>query len=57
MTSKEFKKIQQDLGLNNKKMADALKTSYRNIDNWRGGKSRIPGPVIVALYFLIEQHK
>lgn len=57
MTPGEFKKIQQDLGLNNRKMAEALKTSYRNVDNWRGGKSRISGPIIVAMYFLIERHK
>ncbi len=57
MTAKEFKKAQQDLGLNNREMAEALKTSTRNIDNWRAGKVRVPGPVVVALYLLGNQTK
>ena len=52
MNSKEFKKIQKKLGLNNKEMAKALKTPPRTIDNWRGGKSRIPGAVVVVLHLL-----
>lgn len=55
MKVNEFKKIQEDLGLNNQEIADALRTSRRNIDNWRSGKIRVPGPVIVALYLLIER--
>lgn len=56
MTSKEFKKIQKGLGLKNKELAQALKTPPRSIDNWRGGKSRIPGAVIVALHLLLEKY-
>lgn len=55
MTSTEFKEIQKKLDLKNREMAKALITSPRNVDNWRGGKCRIPGPVIVALYCLIER--
>ena len=54
MTSKEFKEIQSLLGLTNKAMADILKTAPRNVDNWRSGRIRVPGPVIVALYFLAD---
>ena len=56
MTSKEFKKIQKQLNLTNKAIALALKTPPRNIDNWRSGRIRVPGPVVVALYFLTEKH-
>jgi len=55
MTSIEFKKIQAELKLTNKEMASALITSPRNIANWRCGKIRVPGPVIVAMYCLIER--
>ena len=57
MTSKEFKDIQKQLDLTNKAMAEVLKTAIRNVDNWRSGRIRVPGPVIVALYFLIERQE
>lgn len=55
MKTSDFKKIQKDFGFTNQEMANALKTSRRNIDNWRSGRIRVPGPVVVALYFLIER--
>ena len=57
MTATEFKKVQKNLGLTNKAMALALKTSPRNIANWRSGRIRVPGPVIVALYLLTEKER
>lgn len=52
MTSSEFKEVQRELGLTNKKMATVLSVSLRTVEKWRQGSRSIPGPAEVALALL-----
>ncbi len=49
MTSKELKKIRNDLGMTQKALAEALNTPFRTLQDWEYGKRRIPGILEITL--------
>ena len=58
MTPNEFRQIRYKLRLSAQKMADALlmsPTSGRTVRRWEAGHSEIPGPVIVAIRFMLKE--
>ncbi len=45
------------MGLNIKKMAEALQTPYRTYQNWELGTRRIPGILIAAIELMEKKMK
>ena len=57
MNKIELKKIRLDMGLNIKKMAEALQTPYRTYQNWELGTRRIPGILIAAIELMEKKNE
>ena len=54
MTPAEFRAARKKLGLSAQKMAQALKMpSGRTIRRWEAGDNPVPGPVVVAVQYML----
>jgi len=58
MTPQELKGARRELGLSAEGMARALKiASGRTVRRWEAGSRGIPGPVTIALRFMLEEKR
>ena len=58
MTPTEFKDARNELGLSANKMAQALGLADgRTVRRYEAGDRPIPGPVIIALGYMIRDHE
>jgi plasmid maintenance system antidote protein VapI len=54
MTTKEFKRIQKKLGLNNPEMAKALGIGYRLVEEIRGNRRRVTPRTALMVEMLLR---
>lgn len=53
MTPAEFRRAREHLGLSTAEMAQALEVTVRAVQMWEHGDRAVPGPVRVALRFML----
>lgn len=53
MTPEQFKDVRKKLGITIKEMAENLKVNPRTVNRWENGDRKIPGPVEVALDYIL----
>ena len=57
MTPEQFRDVRKTLGLTQKALAEALRMGrhgWQSISKWESGDNPIPGPVTVAIEYLLR---
>ena len=52
MRGEELRSVRLELGVTQKRMAELLGTSVRNVQAWESEHNRIPGPTAIAVQLL-----
>ncbi len=55
MTPREFRDHRRALGLSTEQLAERLGVDPRTIRRWQDGSQSVPGPVTMAMAFLLRQ--
>lgn len=57
LTPESFRQLQADLDLTNAECAQILGVTLKAVEHWRSGRRSVPGPVAVALQWLLANRQ